>query len=415
MDPLVKRQIVILGSGWGGIHTYLELHRQFHGHANAPAVTIISPTDYFLYNLLLHEVATGGVRATSLMHYIRAIGGCSCGLMKQIVKGDATAVDISRQVVMTTAGEIAYDYVVVSIGAVTRLFNFDPNLVYTLKDVAQAEKLKARIVEMFAQAAAAEDSPARQRLLTFAVVGGGPTGVELACEISQFGRETLLPKYRNIKREEFSVVLIQSGNELVPMFKQFVRRHTLARAKKTPNLKLIMNARAEQITDSQVTLSSGEIIPTATVVLVAGVQARQMKFIPEIPLTKTGQVEANGFLQLPSAPNVFVIGDMASVKQAEGFVPQTAQAAKYEGWHAAKNIKALMQGRPLKSFVYKELAQVVSLGRWHAAGQVLKIYGFGPIMWLVWRGIDAYNFLTWNNLKAVLGDWLKDIFHGKSP
>jgi NADH dehydrogenase len=104
---------------------------------------------------------------------------------------------------------------------------------------------------------------------------------------------------------------------------------------------------------------------------------------------------------------------MASIKQGEGFAPLTAQAAKYEGWAAGKNIAALIRGTPLKPFVYRELVQVVSLGRWHAAGQGLKLYGFGPLMWLVWRGIDAVNFLTWRNARAVLKDWIRDIVRGK--
>lgn len=410
---MAGKKIVILGSGWGGIHAFLELHRQFHNKPDAPEVTIVSPNDYFLYNLLLHEVVTGGVRASSLMHSIGEIGRCSCGLLKEVVKATATAVDSVQKIIVTEAGEVAYDYVVIALGAVTRLFDFDPSLVFTLKDVEQAESLKSHILGVFEQAARSSDAFERKCLLTFVVIGGGPTGVELAADMSRFAREALFRLHKNLLPEEFSLNLIQSGSELVPMFKPFIRRYAKQRLRKTPGIKLVLNSKVEKVTSEGITLNTGVVIPTATVVLVAGVQARKIKFIPEVMLAKSGQVEVNEFLQLSLAPEVFVIGDMATIKQGNGFVPQTAQAAKYEGWSAGKNIAALIRNKPTEPFVYRELAQVVYLGRWHAAGQILKIYGFGPVMWLVWRGVDAYNFLTWKNLRAVIRDWLRDIFYGK--
>jgi NADH:ubiquinone reductase (H+-translocating) len=409
-----KKRIIILGSGFGSIHTFLELHRQFHNRVDAPEVTIVSPNDSFLYNLLLHEVATGGVDAASLIHPIREIGRCGCGLLRNVITAEASAVDTRRAVITTTAGELSFDYAVVGIGAVTRLFDFDPRLVFTLKNVEQAQALKRHIATMFVRASRSSDVGERKRLLTFVIVGGGPTGVELSTEISAFVREALLETHPNVNCEDFSVLLLQSGSELVPTFKPFVRRHAERRLRKTPHVTVRMNSRAHTITANSVTLSTGEIIPAATAIVVAGVQPRQIVFAPHAPLAKSGQVEVNECLQVPGAPHVFVIVDMASIKQRKGFAPLTAQAARYEGSAAGKNIAALIRGKPLKPFVYRELAQVVSLGRWHAAGQVLNLYGFGPLMWLVWRGIDAGNFLTGRNVRAVLKDWIRDIVRGKT-
>jgi NADH dehydrogenase len=348
-----------------------------------------------------------------LIHPIKAIGRCRCGLLRNVITAEASAVDTRREVITTTTGELSFDYAVVGIGAVTRLFDFNPTFVFTLKNVEQAQALQRHIADMFVQASRCVDAGERKRLLTFVIVGGGPTGVELSAEISEYAREALLKTDPDSNREDVSVYLVQSGSELVPTFKPFVRRHAERRLRNTPHVTLIMNSRAETITADSVTLNTGQIIPTATAVLVAGVQPRQIAFAPPVPLARSGQVEVNEYLQVPGAPNVLVIGDMASIKQGEGFAPLTAQAAKYEGWAAGKNIAALIRGEPLRPFVYRELLQVVSLGRWHAAGQGLKLYGFGPLMWLVWRGIDAVNFLTWRNARAVLKDWIRDIVRGK--
>lgn len=403
-----RPRIVIVGAGFAGIYVYLHLRRLSHGTGVMPQVTLISKKNYFLFTPLLHEVATGSVHRSNVVQPLRQIID---GHTAEVVVGEVTNINRMHRIVHVRDREFSYDYLVLATGSRTRLSHADKEAVFTLKNLEDADRLKQHIISCFEEAAMLSSPEERSAFLNFVVIGGGPTGVELAAEINEFAKGTLLSAYRNIFPREVTTHLVHSKTELVERFHPSLRK-IARRTIEEKGLMLHLNTRVVDTEARRVTLESGEQIPTHTAVFVAGVEPSIPAITPTPELGSRGRIKVNALLHLPDDNRVFVLGDAAEIKNSEGeIIPQTAQAAVQEAKIAAHNILALTEGKPPTPFVFRELGQMLSLGRFAAGAYIGRVTFSGAFAWWLWRTVYVGKMVGLTNRIRVIVDWTIDLFY----
>ncbi len=401
-----KKKIVIVGGGFGGVYTYLNLWKKIN--ISLTELVLISKKNYFLFTPLLHEVATGSVNQSNIIQPLREILKPGPG---SIMEEEVLSINTQDQIVFTEQKKINYDFLVLAAGAKTNYFGFGQEMVFGLKDLHDARRLKNHLVECFEKAEWEEDLEERKKLLTFVVIGGGPTGVELVAEVAEFVSDTLVNSFKSIKKQDLKIYLVQKGEKLLPNFDSILAEKAAKLLSNKAGLEILFNCEVSEISKDRVILKNGKILKTNTAILSAGVKPNNFDLGELVNLNKKGQILTNSFLQIPSLPNIFVVGDMAAINCEKNSIPQTAQAAEAGALVVAKNISAIINNKPLTSFLYKEKGQLVSLGRWMAIAQIYKIKLFGHFAWWVWRTIYASKLIGWANRLRVVLDWTIDIFY----
>ncbi|MCC6290573.1 NAD(P)/FAD-dependent oxidoreductase [Candidatus Nomurabacteria bacterium] len=383
-------KIVIVGGGFGGAYTARYLRR--FANSGQVEVTLINRNNYFLFTPLLHEVATGGLSEHSVIEPIREIFHRS---HVRFVQAEVKKIDPKKKSVLTSAGKISYDYLVLSTGAETNYYDTPgaEKYSYTLKNLSDAVTLRKQIINNY------ESGKTK-----FVVIGGGATGVELAAELIEFLRDTLL-RYQEAARlgEETSVTLVCASEELIPQFPLELRRiahETLS--KKGVTIKA--NSRVTEVHKSGIKLADGSNIESETVIWVAGV--RPSASILPSPDNKppNDRLKIDEYLRVLDEDNIFALGDNS------GTFPMLAQVAVQEAHTVAKNLMATIKGRPLRPFHYKERGLLISLGQWSAAGRLFGGVYHGRLMWWLWRTIYLFNFLSWRKRFRIAAEWTINLF-----
>ncbi len=404
-----KKKIVILGGGFGGLYTYKGLYKYFE-HDDID-ITIVNRNNYFLFTPMLHEVATGGISHHQVVESIRQI------IYKTNDKlhiAELESIDCINQKVKTTLGELKYDVLVVALGATTNFFNTPgaEEHALVLKDLRDAIKLRNLLIQKFEDASEMNEED-RKKELTFAVVGGGPTGVEIVTEMAELINDTLMKYYHGIiKCEDVTLSLINQSSEVLNPFHESLRKEALE-VLKDSGVKVMLNTSVKEVRKDSVVLGDDSVLPVSTVVWTAGVKPNTPVFSSPIHLDKGGRVIVNSYLQIENYPNVFVLGDVASfaLKPEDRPLPMLAQVAVSQGAHVGRNIKRLLEGGELAPFSFKLKGSLVSLGQWRA---VADIYGFkfsGPLAWFVWRTIYLFKFLSKSKRIKIVVDWTVNIFY----
>lgn len=403
----MKKRLVISGLGFGGLYTFLYLHCLGRETIEDLEIVLINRTNYFLFTPLLYEVATGGVGQQNIIQPIRQILKCC---VADFCEAEIQGVDLQKQAVKTSQGEVSYDYLVLALGSTTNFYNVPGarEHVFTLKDLVETRRLKNHLIQQFAKVSCETDLDARRETLRFVIVGGGPTGVELAIEMVQYARQ-LTRVHPNVKPEEIEIVLLHKGLEVVPSFDRSIQRRSLEILKKQGVI-VRLNEEVRRVTETYVELSSGEQILTNTVVWAASVIPAPLDFGKEFPEASLGaRLPVEKTLQLQRWPNVFVVGDQAKI--ADASVPVTAQAAVQEAKIVARNIVALNQSNTLKPFAFHHRGDLVSLGRGRAVAYIFGISFDSWFAWWLWRTVYLMELVGWGNRVRVVVDWTLDLFH----
>lgn len=404
-----KKHIVIVGAGFGGVYAYRNLLKKF---GKSVRYTIISPDNYFLFTPLLHEVATGSIEAKHIVEPLRAITEYSS---TKIVPTKAESIDLSNKKVRIPSGEISYDYLVVATGARTNYFNVIGAEEYTipLKSLDDAVKIRDHIITTFEEATCTSNKDTKRALLSFVVVGGGPTGVELATEISDLCFDTFLDYYQGqISHGDIEITLISSSPDVVPQFHKKIRESS-KRGLHAKGVNIMLNSCVAKVDGKGVVLSDGTHIEARTVVWASGVTPNTPSFYGEnLPEIKNGRVVVDQNLNLIGREDVFVLGDVAHFEGKDGKpLPQLAQVAVAQGRFVAKKIFEKERGvKKDKPFVYKSKGEMLSLGEWHAAGRVFGISISGPLAWFIWRTIYLFKFISFSKRFKIMLDWTINIF-----
>jgi NADH:ubiquinone reductase (H+-translocating) len=409
-----RPRVVILGGGFAGLYAARELRR-------APVrVTVLDRRNHHLFQPLLYQVATAGLNASEIAMPIRSI------LRRQknaeVLLGDATAIDVPNKKVILSDGEVPYDYLVVATGVTHSYFGHNEWAEHApgLKTLEDALEVRRRVFLAF-EAAERETDPARRReWLTFVIVGAGPTGVELAGTLAEISRHSLVKEFRHINPKDARIILVEGVARVLPPYPEELSK-SAARQLSSLGVELRTNARVtgidthgvqlEQAAGSEPRPASTERIAARTTLWAAGVQASPLAKSLGVPLDRAGRVIVHEDLTIPGRDDVFVIGDLAAVKQTNGQpVPGVAPAAIQEGKHTAKNIQRAVAGEPRLPFRYRDKGSLATIGRARAVADFGKLKLSGFLAWLAWLLIHIFFLIGFRNRVLVTMQWAWSYF-----
>ena len=387
--------VVIVGGGFGGLNAARALRR-------APVnVVLLDRNNYHLFQPLLYQVATAGLEPEQIARPVRAILRRQKNFDFRLV--DVRGIDFAERRLDTSAGPVAYDYLVLSHGSETNYFGLESMQQHGLglKDIPDAVNIRNHVLTCFEQAMLEPDPEQRRGRLTFVVVGGGPTGVEMAGALSELIRLVLVKDYPRLNIKDVRILLLEATDRILAALPERLREAAV----KTLWRKWIevrFNAVVADFDGERVRLKSGEVIPARTVIWAAGVKPR--------PLAGSGRVHVKPTLQHPEHGEVYVIGDVAYLEENGQTLPMVAPVAIQMGKHAAGNIGNAIRGQPLKPFHYRDQGTLATIGRNAAVADVYGIKAKGFLAWVLWLGIHIIQLIGFRNKLFVLLNWAWDYF-----
>jgi NADH:ubiquinone reductase (H+-translocating) len=397
-DGLAK--VVIVGAGFGGIEAVKSLSR------STVEVTVIDRQNHHCFQPLLYQVATAALSPADVAWPIRHI------LRKQknatVLMAEVRAVDTSKRLVQIDSMSIPYDYLVLATGATHSYFGHDEwaEVAPGLKRIEDATRIRRRILIAFERAELATDATERHRLLTFAIVGGGPTGVEMAGAISEVARQSLAMDFRRIDPAAARIVLLEAGPRIMPTLPEnlsdYVRR-TLAKKR----VEVMTSSRVMSCDAHGVELEHGRL-DADTIIWAAGVVASPAARWLDAERDRAGRVKVGVDLSVPSHPDIFIVGDTAAVTDQPG-IPGTAPPAKQMGRYVGRLIAARVAGGPSPPpFRYRDLGDLATIGRGAAVVKLGRLELTGFVGWLFWSVVHIYFLITARDRFIVAFTWLWD-------
>ena len=367
-------------------------------------ITLVDRTNHHLFQPLLYQVATAMLAPTDITAPIRWI------LRRQrnasVIMAEAQSVDVARRVVLLEGGaELSYDFLIVATGSRHAYFGHDewePDAP-GLKSIIDAIDMRRRFLLAFEEAEKCEDDAARAAWQTFVVVGGGPTGVELAGMLPEIARGALKNDFRRIDTGQTRVILLEGGPGILVSFPPELSLRA-ARDLADLGVEVRTNALVTSIERDAVYIGSDRI-PTRTVFWAAGNVSSPLGKSLDAPLDRAGRVQVEPDLSVPNHPEIFVAGDMAAVMQDGRLVPGVAPAANQEGKTAARNIACTIEGKPRRNFRYVNKGNLATIGRSRAIAELGRVHFAGRIAWGMWLGIHIMYLVGFRNRLSVLLQW----------
>jgi NADH dehydrogenase len=399
MDAADSRpHVVIVGGGFGGLYAAKQLRR-------APVrLTLIDRRNHHLFQPLLYQVATAGLNPSDIAAPIRRV------LRKQknafVLLDEVTAVDVAhKRVLLASDRAISYDFLIFAIGATHSYFGhneWEP-LAPGLKSIEDALEIRKRALLAFEVAEKEPDPERRAQWLTFVIVGGGPTGVEMAGALVELARHTVAGDFRSMDPRKSRVLLLEGGDRVLPTYppalsakaeKQLVKLGVEVRTKA-----LVTGIDAEGVT------VGNEHIPARTVIWAAGVAASPLARSLGAPLDRQGRIRVRPDLTLPGDDDVFVVGDLAALEQDGKPVPGVAPAAMQEGRYAAMNIRRRLQGKRSPPFRYRDKGSLATIGRGAGVADFGRFTFSGFFAWLAWLLVHIFFLIGFRNRVLVILEW----------
>jgi NADH dehydrogenase len=395
-----RPHVVIVGAGFGGLSATMALKK-------APVdVTVIDRHNYHLFQPLLYQVATASLSPAEIAQPIRSILRDQSNA--RVLLDEVTGVDVARKAVRASSGQrIAYDYLILATGARHSYFGKDQWEAHApgIKSVDDATRVRGKILTAFERAEVETDPAERRRLLTFVVVGGGPTGVEMAGAVAELARHSITRDFRSITPHCAHIVLVEAGPRLLPSFPEELSAEA-KRALEAKGVDVRTGVAVNDISSNTVAIGN-EMLGAKTVVWAAGVRASAAGQWLSAPVDRAGRVIVASDFSVAGAPDVFVVGDTAAFKDASGGVlPGVAPAAKQAGAYVAQMIEARIEGRPVPvPFVYRDFGNLATIGRQSAVADFGRIKLRGFIGWLLWSMAHVYFLIGFRNRAAVAANW----------
>lgn len=397
-----KARVVVIGGGFGGLNAARALRRQ------NVEILLIDRTNHHLFQPLLYQVATTSLAPSDITAPIRWILRDQPNVTTLL--GTVESIE-RRNRAIRVKGEpdpIHYDYLVVAPGTRHSYFGNDgwERWAPGLKSVEDARRIRKRFLLAFERAEWEEDEAARKALLTFVIVGGGPTGVELAGVLPEMCRVAFRPDFRRIDTSMVKVILLEGGPRILPAFPESLSKRA-CRDLERLGVEVRVNTMVTDITEHGVHIGD-EYIPSESVFWAAGNAASPLVKTLETPLDRVGRVLVESDLSVPGDPRVFVIGDAAAVKQPDGrWVPGVAPAANQMGKHAGANIVRMLAGRPTEPFRYFNKGDLATIGRHKAVASFFdgKLTFRGYIAWFLWIFVHIAYLVGFRNRISVLLQW----------
>lgn len=397
-EPYVPR-VVIVGGGFGGLYAARALK-------HAPVrVTIIDRHNYHLFQPLLYQVATATLSPADIARPIRQVVRRQRNT--EVLLAEVREVDPARRTLTLADGRaLGYDFLVLAAGAVDQYFGHDEwsTVAPGLKTIDDATEIRRRFLLAFEHAEQVTDPELRRALLTFVVIGGGPTGVEMAGAFAEMAHHTLSRDFRNFDPRAARIILIEGGKRLLAAYDEDLSRSALEQLEAL-GVEVRLNSIVTRIELGAVYVGE-ERIPTYPVVWAAGVAASPLGRGLGVPTDRMGRVEVLPDLSIPGHPEVFVIGDLASFPHQTGTpLPGVAQVAMQGGRAAARNIRRTLGREPRERFHYRDKGSMATIGRAKAIAEIGRVKLTGFVAWLAWLFIHVLFLIGFRNRVAVFMEW----------
>ena len=396
--------VVIVGAGFGGMEAAKKL-------ANAPVrITLIDRQNYHLFQPLLYQVAIAGLVPSQIAYPLRTIFRRQKNLTFQM--SEVTSIDFKARYIRTNGSVIAYDYLILAIGGQTNFFGL--NAVeengFQLKSIENATSTRNHLLRMFERASREVDPEKRKALLTFVVVGGGPTGVETAGALAELITHVMAKDYPEMDLNEVRVLLLEATNTVMMAYPEELRKATV-KLLQNKNVEIMLNARLTDYNGQRITLADSTHINAHTLIWTAGVRSAELTDRLGVQQAAAGRVRVEPTLQLPEHPEVFIVGDASYVEDEKGQpLPMLATVAQQQASAAARNIKKIVRGESPQPFQYKDPGLLATIGRNAAVARIWGLSFSGFIAWVIWVGLHIYRLIGFRNRLVVLINWAWDYF-----
>ncbi|MGI9472929.1 MAG: NAD(P)/FAD-dependent oxidoreductase [Rubripirellula sp.] len=406
-SPAVPRHVVIIGGGFGGLETAKRLRKA------DVQVTLVDRRNFHLFQPLLYQVATGGLSpaniATPLRSILRRQANC------EVLLAEVTDFDIQGKRLILADGELAYDKLVVAAGATHSYFGNDEweKFAPGLKTIQDATTIRRQVFLAFEAAERERDAKVRERMMTFVVVGGGPTGVELAGALSEIARHTLKHDFRHIRPADARILIVEAAPHVLAHYPEDLCNRAAEKIRSL-GIEVHTKTKVTDITEDHVRLISGgqeKVIPTQTVLWAAGVHGNPLgqKLADACGLTtdRAGRIGVTDRLNVSGQDDIFVIGDLADCTDGDGVrMPGLAPVAIQQGQYLAKRFQASISGREFPDkFVYRDRGTMATIGRAKAVAQIGKREMVGFFAWVMWLVIHLMQIVQFQNRLLILFQW----------
>ncbi len=396
-----RRHVVIVGAGFGGLFAARRLH------GSGVRTTLIDRRNFHTFTPLLYQVAAAEIEAEEIAYPVRTIFRGQKNL--RLILGEVTRVDLEARNLDVAGITMDYDFLILALGSTTHFFGVSGAAEHTLplKDSADAVRLRSHILGCLERAALSTDPREQARLLTFVIVGGGPTGVEFAGALAELIRGPLARDFPSLDLSRAQVILLEASSRLVSSFPTHLGDYA-ARRLQTMGVHVQLDSRVESIGPETVEIDRRPRIEAATIVWTAGVRGHPSLSTWGLPTRRDGRVPVEPALCVQGRPEVFVVGDNAYVEQEGTALPMLAPVAIQQGEAAAENILREIGGTPPRPFHYRDKGTMATIGR-NAAVAVVAGHSFqGLAAWLLWLAIHITSLIGFRNRLLVLTNWAWD-------
>ncbi len=391
-------RVVIVGAGFGGLEVAKHLGNE------AVAVTVIDRTNHHLFQPLLYQVATAALSPADIAAPVRGVLGKYQNI--EVVLAEVQQVDVEARVVRTAEREFRYDYLVVATGSRHSYFGHPEweQLAPGLKSLEDAVEIRRRILMAFEFAEKTQDAKARAAAMTFVIIGGGPTGVEMAGAIAEIARTTLAKDFRHIDPSTARVILVEGDKRVISAFPEDLSASALEQLQEL-GVEVITGTHAENLTEDGLEVA-GKFIPCRVKIWAAGNTASFVGKTLGVPVDKAGRVVVQDDLAIPGHPEVQVIGDLANFTSKDGKpLPGVSPVAIQQGRHAARNILHMIEGARPQRFYYWDKGSMATIGRNRAVADLNVVHFSGLPAWLAWLFIHVLYLVGFRSRIAVLFQW----------
>ena len=389
--------IVVIGGGFGGLKAAESL-------AHLPVqITLVDRRNHHTFQPLLYQVATAGLSPAEIAAPIREILARHSNI--EVLLGEVYGFDLARRVVKVHGFDLTYDYLVVAAGATHAYFGHDKWEVWApgLKTVEDALEIRRRFLLTFELAERQAATEGLHQPVSFLVVGGGPTGVELAGTLAEIARGALADDFRNIDPKTTRIVLLEAGPSVLPSYPPDLRESAKRQLERL-GVEVRLNSTVTEVREGEVRVGN-ETVPSSLTLWAAGVAASPLGQALGAPTDRNGRVLIEADLSIPGHREVFVIGDLASLMQSEGSLPGVAPVAMQQGRWVARQIAADLTGNARKPFRYLDKGSLATIGRAAAVAQFGKVHISGFFAWLAWLFIHIFFLIGFRNRLIVMIQW----------
>jgi NADH:ubiquinone reductase (H+-translocating) len=412
-DPLdlarrPRPRVVIVGAGFAG----LKAARSLAGED--VDVVLLDRNNYHAFIPLLYQVGAAQIEATDIVHPVRSIFRGKENVRFRMMRVDT--IDRERRVVAGDGIEVPYDFLVLAVGSRTNYLGVPGAEEHALafKTVHHALAIRNWILNRLERASAAQTREERRGLLTFVIVGGGPTGVELAGALAELVRRPLSRDFPDLDLDEVRILIVEALDRLLPTFSEKASAYTEKRLRSL-GVEVRTGAMVEEVAPTQIRLKGGEAIESDAVVWAAGVRGHPLAEACDFPVTEKGTIPVDPFLRATHDPDIYVIGDLSHSADEDGPLPMVAQVAIQEGRHAAANILREVRGEPLEPFSYRDMGSMAAVGRGRAVVEIRGRTLTGVLAWPAWALVHVGKLVGFRNRLGVMLDWASDYVFFERP